>query len=170
MISVAHRSTTWGALAVLAALCAQTLTSPAMAQSLNTPIPPRSESYARPPAIPGWLLPQVNGASPSLVYAESPNTLYAMEPFSWQLHDFAAPETTLTDIAITPDGTVYGIDFFGLYRVDPLTGTATRIPSNFPTSMNALVSAPDGTLHRKPCEHGAAPDDGLARPGFPGAI
>ncbi|WP_298981845.1 cadherin domain-containing protein [uncultured Roseibium sp.] len=54
----------------------------------------------------------------------------------------------LTDIALDPDGNLYGVSFSQLYSVDPQTGAATQIStSSFPSSVNALEFGPDGTLY-----------------------
>ncbi|WFE87585.1 cadherin domain-containing protein [Roseibium porphyridii] len=54
----------------------------------------------------------------------------------------------LTDIALDPDGNLYGVSFSHLYSVDPQTGAATQISTSFfPSSINALEFGPDGTLY-----------------------
>ena len=53
---------------------------------------------------------------------------------------------SLTDIALAPDGTIYGADGSNLVRVDLETmGFATIMPVS--TAFNGLDTAPDGTLY-----------------------
>lgn len=50
-----------------------------------------------------------------------------------------------TDIALAPNGNLYGITFTSLYSIDIAAGTATFIGNNGATNLNALVIANDGT-------------------------
>jgi hypothetical protein len=54
----------------------------------------------------------------------------------------------LTDIAFSPDGVLYGIDFNDLYTINQTTGAATLVgPLGIPDAVNALVFGSDGTLY-----------------------
>ncbi len=57
--------------------------------------------------------------------------------------------TTLTDIAFSPTGALYGISFTSLYSVNSSTGAATLVGSLGAVSgtANALVFGADGTLY-----------------------
>ncbi len=54
--------------------------------------------------------------------------------------------SVMTDIALSPSGELYGVDFSILWRIDPATAHATRIGATGYT-LNALTFAPDGTLY-----------------------
>jgi sugar lactone lactonase YvrE len=54
---------------------------------------------------------------------------------------------TLTDLALTSSGALYGIDFSTLYRLNVDTGQATAVgPVGF-FGVNGLVVGPDGTIY-----------------------
>jgi hypothetical protein len=53
----------------------------------------------------------------------------------------------LTDIAFTPEGTLYGISTNVLYRVNPETAVVSYIASHKVPGANALVCGSDGTLY-----------------------
>ncbi|WP_157896566.1 PEP-CTERM sorting domain-containing protein [Acidovorax carolinensis] len=57
--------------------------------------------------------------------------------------------TTLTDIAFSPSGDLYGISFSSLYRVNSSTGATTLVGSlgSVSGTANALVFGADGTLY-----------------------
>lgn len=51
----------------------------------------------------------------------------------------------LTDLAWSPSGTLYGIDFTNIYTINPTTGAVTRIGSFSGNSFNGLVFDAGGT-------------------------
>ena len=51
----------------------------------------------------------------------------------------------LTDLAWSPSGTLYGIDFTNIYTINPATGAVTRIGSFSGNSFNGLVFDAGGT-------------------------
>lgn len=52
----------------------------------------------------------------------------------------------MTDIAFAPDGRLFGLDFFNLYTINPLTAAVSLIGSHGVPGANALVFRTDGTL------------------------
>lgn len=54
---------------------------------------------------------------------------------------------TMTDIAFDPSGDLYGVDFSGLYSIDPDSAAVTFIGSLGFFGANALVFSTDGTLY-----------------------
>ena len=59
----------------------------------------------------------------------------------------------LTDLALTPSGTLYGIDFDSFYRVDPDTAQSTLI-GPVGATVNGLVVGPRGTIYASTREVG----------------
>lgn len=55
-------------------------------------------------------------------------------------------EIVITDIAMTPEGNLYGISFDSLFQVNQQTAVATLIGSTGFDSMNALLASTDGQL------------------------
>lgn len=53
----------------------------------------------------------------------------------------------MTDIAFSPNGTLYGISYSGFYSIDTLTGQATLINTHTLINPNALVSDNNGTMY-----------------------
>jgi hypothetical protein len=53
---------------------------------------------------------------------------------------------SITDIAVTPAGELYGISFSALYRVDKNTGLATYVAALSGSSNNGLTFLPSGAL------------------------
>jgi len=54
---------------------------------------------------------------------------------------------TMTDIAFSPTGQLFGVSFTGFYSINPTTAAATFIGNHSVPGANALVFAPDGTLY-----------------------
>jgi hypothetical protein len=74
--------------------------------------------------------------------------LYTVNPSGWvvtRIGPFANGDQ-MTDLAVTPDGRVYGISFSTLYSVNKTTGKATRIGDVPGSSNNGLTFLPDGNL------------------------
>jgi hypothetical protein len=53
----------------------------------------------------------------------------------------------LTDIALAPDGRLFGVDFGAASEIDATTGRATTLSTFTPTNINAMDAAPDGTIY-----------------------
>jgi hypothetical protein len=53
----------------------------------------------------------------------------------------------LTDIALAPDGRLFGVDFGSASEIDPTTGLATPLSTFTSWSINAMDAAPDGTIY-----------------------
>lgn len=54
---------------------------------------------------------------------------------------------TFTDIAFDPSGVLWGISFFQLFKIEPLTGASTLVGDlNAGQALNSLVFGSDGTL------------------------
>ena len=53
----------------------------------------------------------------------------------------------LTDIALAPDGRLFGVDFSAASEIDATTGRATRLSTSTLMNINAMDAAPDGTIY-----------------------
>jgi hypothetical protein len=108
-------------------------------------VSPATSTPAIRPLCQGGLLCSPTGCS-TFAYAVSSTGLYDIELPSGKVVPIGAPDKSLDDIALDPDGTLYGVDFFGLVSVDRISGTTTTIgvPG---AALNALDAAPDGTLY-----------------------
>jgi hypothetical protein len=84
----------------------------------------------------------------AFVYAvASDGHLYEVDVPSAQLHDLGMSPASASDIALTPDGTLYSTDSYVLYTSDRGNATTTAVGSILPLHMyNGLGSEPDGTL------------------------
>lgn len=82
------------------------------------------------------------------MYAHSRDTLYTIDPDTLTLSRVGTFENgdDITDLAVTPDGTIYAISKTKLYRVDPVTGRATAL-ADVPGLTNVgMTFLPDGRL------------------------
>ena len=79
-------------------------------------------------------------------FAETPGALFAVRLPSGATALQTVTDTSLDDIALHPDGTLYAVDSGALYTLDPTAGVATMIGPTA-ASLNALDAAPDGTLY-----------------------
>ena len=97
-----------------------------------------------------------NGADADLtpaaatMYVHTPDTLYTIDDQSFDLVLVGSFGLTggdqITDLAVTPDGNVYGITFDKLFRVDRGTGLATFV-ADVPGIVNVgMTFLNDGTL------------------------
>ena len=93
------------------------------------------------PASPG---PPADGT----IYAHSETDLYVVNPSGWTVTRVGAfgSGDSMTDIAVTPDGRLYGISFSALYSINKTTARATLIASVPGASNNGLTFLPDGNL------------------------
>lgn len=84
------------------------------------------------------------------MYVHSRDTLYVVDDQDFDLVTVGPLDMPdgegLTDLAVTPDGSLYGISGKSLYQVSPITGAATHI-GMVPGELNVgLTFLPDGTL------------------------
>lgn len=84
------------------------------------------------------------------MYVHSRDTLYVIDDDNFDLVEVGPlgmpPEIGLTDLAVTPDGSLYGISGGALYRIDAATGEATDV-ADVPGVLNVgLTFLPDGRL------------------------
>lgn len=78
--------------------------------------------------------------------AHDERRLYEMDLPSGELHPLGITPVTLTDIALHPDGTLYGSVWGSLVRVDYEAGTVDTVIA-VPGSFVGLDISPDGTLY-----------------------
>ncbi len=87
---------------------------------------------------------------PVLMYVHTADLLYVMDDATLSLTligSFNAPGGDgITDVAVTPDGTLYGISQTKLYEIDQGTGQATYVADVPGVSNVGLTFLPDGTL------------------------
>jgi hypothetical protein len=98
------------------------------------------------------LCPISHGCDPLLgcqarALAHDPTTLYEIRLPSGQAKVLGPLGTTLTDVALHPDSTLYGIAYGGTYTVNVGTGQATFLAPLSGPSFNALDAAPNGDLY-----------------------
>jgi outer membrane protein assembly factor BamB len=82
------------------------------------------------------------------IYANTARELYRIDPEGWKVTRIGAFDTAdrITDLAVARDGTLYGLSFTALYRVDKLTAKVTWLATPGGDQNNALTALPDGTL------------------------
>ncbi len=85
------------------------------------------------------------------MYVHTSDELYVIDDQNFDMtligpFGLPAAEGGITDLAVTPDGTLYGISATKLFKLDGVTGAATYI-ANVPGVTNVgLTFLPDGTL------------------------
>ncbi len=80
-------------------------------------------------------------------FAVSTTTLYSANLPSGAITSVGPTGVTMFDVALEPDGTLYGVDSLaGLWTIDTNTGAATRV-AMVGEQLNALDAAPDGFLY-----------------------
>jgi hypothetical protein len=91
--------------------------------------------------------------SSQTIYANSPTALYVVDPVSWipSLVGSFGVADPMTDLAVSPDNEIFTISLTSLYRIDPSSGSATKVldlPGDplDPPYFNGLSALPDGTL------------------------
>lgn len=89
--------------------------------------------------------PQVD---PTIIYAHEASTLYTVDPVTFDVTTVGSfgVSDSMTDLAVTPDGSIYTISTTSLYSVDSSTAKATLLMSNITSSNVALTFQTDGTL------------------------
>lgn len=84
----------------------------------------------------------------ALAYAHSPDTLFEIRLPSGKVTPIGPLQSPqITDIALSPNGTLYGLAFQALYTVNTMTGKATLLQNVSQNQMVALDAAPDGVLY-----------------------
>ena len=83
---------------------------------------------------------------PGKFLAHSSSTLYLVDPALFTSANLGSIGSSVTDLAVTQGRQIYAITFSSLYSIDACTRESTLVGSLGPTSMNALVAAPDGML------------------------
>ena len=116
---------------------------------------PSGSSSTPPPPQP----PPKPGAPPTVVYSQSGTTLFRLDPAGPKLDkvgDFSGVDGVcndqtsdgcIIDIAVDPNGKMYGVSWTALYTIDVASAKATRLSNGvFP---NSLAFAPAGTVDTK---------------------
>jgi hypothetical protein len=84
----------------------------------------------------------------SRIWAHSGDTLYSVDPVTFDLQTvgkFGVRES-MTDLAVTPNGEVYGISMTSLYRIERSAARATVVFDKISQENVALTFQTDGTL------------------------
>jgi len=86
-------------------------------------------------------------AHAGLMYVSDFNrVLWLVDTTSGAAQQVSVTPCAMTDLAMTADGVLFGVDYSSLYRIDVLSGAATAI-ARLIGSVNALTAAPDGLLY-----------------------
>ncbi len=80
-------------------------------------------------------------------FAHDETTLYDVRIPSGQVKVIGKTNASLTDIALSPNNVLYGVDFNALYTLDQNKGAATFVKQTNSGFLNAADCAPDGTLY-----------------------
>jgi outer membrane protein assembly factor BamB len=127
------------ALCSLVIACAEDRVSPSADGSGGRPGPDAGE-LDRPDAAP----------PPARMFAHSDEVLYAVDDVSFDLVEigpFNLPGfEDMNDLAVTPDGLIFGLTANRLYRIDAATGAASFVAAVSGTSNVGMTFLPDGDL------------------------
>jgi hypothetical protein len=98
------------------------------------------------------LCPISHGCDPQLgcqarALAHDTSTLYEVRLPSGQTKAIGATGNTLTDVALHPNATLYGISYGATWTVSTTTGQASFLASLVGPSFNALDAAPNGNVY-----------------------
>lgn len=85
-------------------------------------------------------------ASTSIWISDEAGNLATVHSSSGAVHVVGSMGRVMTDIAISPGGSLFGIDGSNLYRINPFTASSTLVGS-LGTSANSLTFGTDGTLY-----------------------
>lgn len=89
-----------------------------------------------------------NTPSPTSLLVTDSGQLSRVNVLTGELTVLANLNTTLTDIATSPDGRIFGISFSSLYNIDPVTGDLSKIGNFVITNkMNSLDFSSNGELY-----------------------
>ncbi len=99
------------------------------------------------PSLPAVTVENMASTSNKIYVSDSAGDLYAIDPASqaWQL--IGHMSVVMSDLAFAPDGTLYGISFTDLYRIDPATGATTQIATLGVTDANTLGITSEGVAY-----------------------
>jgi streptogramin lyase len=96
--------------------------------------------------------PRIDGAPPvAQMFVHTPDTLYVIDDQEFALtlvgpFGLDKSEGGITDMAVTPDGTLYGISNAKLFTLDADTGAASYVADVSGLTNVGLTFLPDGTL------------------------
>jgi hypothetical protein len=93
------------------------------------------------------LLPARIFAGPVVYIDDVNDELGTVDVATGAVTDIGPLGVDITDIAFAPNGTLYGISFASLYRINAATGATVLIGSHGIDGANALVFGADGTLY-----------------------
>jgi hypothetical protein len=105
--------------------------------------------------LPVSSLPEVGSDTPPVVSAftsrllsTSASEIGSIDPTTGIFSPFANTSTSYNDIAFAPNGDLFGVSFNSLYKVDPATGTSSRVGSlGTSTKMESLAFTSSGNLY-----------------------
>ncbi len=91
--------------------------------------------------------PPGDAAVQTFVYAHTSSALYQVDPDTLQItmvgnFSFDTGPDSITDIAIDKTGTMIGVSFTAVYRIDPANATGTRLSSGLSGGFNGLSFVP----------------------------
>lgn len=70
------------------------------------------------------------------IYAQSPSTLYIVDPWRGTAENIGPTTGNMFDIDVAPDGTLYGVASSALHRYEESTGRWTRVGALNPAGVN----------------------------------
>lgn len=84
----------------------------------------------------------------SFIFAgDSSGYLWHVDPATGAASRVGLMSYVMTDIALSPTGELYGINFYALFRIDPTTGAVTMIGRLGVSHANGLAFGPGGVLY-----------------------
>ncbi|MGA2496209.1 MAG: hypothetical protein ABSH20_00625 [Tepidisphaeraceae bacterium] len=93
-----------------------------------------------------WTLALPVAAAPIIYVHDAHATLAMLDLSTGNSGVIGTLPSVMTDIALSPSGELFGVDFTSLWRIDLATAQGTCIGATG-HSLNALTFAPDGTLY-----------------------
>lgn len=81
------------------------------------------------------------------MYVHTADTLYIVDDANFDLVEVGAfqADSSMMDMAVTPDGAIYTISYSAVYRIDSQTGLASTVV-DVPSGNVGMTFLPDGTL------------------------
>ncbi|MBL8957929.1 MAG: hypothetical protein JNK82_44550 [Myxococcaceae bacterium] len=97
---------------------------------------------------PACCTPSDGGTVDGTIYAHSATDLYIVNPSGWSVTRVGAFNNgdQITDLAVTPNGNVYGISFDSLYTINKTTGRATLVAGVSGAANNGMTFISNGSL------------------------
>lgn len=84
----------------------------------------------------------------SFIFAgDSSGYLWHVDPATGAASRVGLMSYVMTDIAMSPTGELYGINFYGFFRIDPTTGAVTLLGRLGVSHANGLAFGPGGVLY-----------------------